>query len=49
MVGQDRRRDHGEDRYQLLGTRGLAVVPMNTGEFHDTGVETVDPWTTEPQ
>ena len=26
-------------------TRGLAVVTRNTGEFRNTGVETVDPWT----
>ena len=25
-------------------TRGLAVVTRNTGEFRNTGVETVDPW-----
>ena len=26
-------------------TRGLTVVTRNTGEFRNTGVETVDPWT----
>ena len=30
-------------------TRGLAVVTRSTGEFRNTGVETVDPWTAEPQ
>ena len=25
-------------------TRGLVVVTRNTGEFRNTGVETVDPW-----
>ncbi len=28
-------------------TRGLVVVARNTGEFRNTGVETVDPWLAE--
>lgn len=28
-------------------SRGLAVVTRNTGEFRNTGVETVNPWTVE--
>ena len=28
-------------------SRGLAVVTRNTGEFRNTGVEAVDPWTVE--
>ena len=30
-------------------SRGLAVVTRNTGEFRNTGVETVDPWTVAPR
>ena len=30
-------------------SRGLAVVTRNTGEFRNTGVETVDPWTAGPR
>ena len=29
-------------------TRGLTVLTRNTGEFRNTGVETVDPWTAAP-
>ena len=29
-------------------TRGLSVVTRNTGEFRNTGVETVDPWIAGP-
>ena len=28
-------------------SRGLAVVTRNTGEFRNTGVETVNPWTVD--
>lgn len=30
-------------------SRGLAVVTRNTGEFRNTGVTTVDPWTASPR
>ena len=42
--------DHVPDAFlaAAAATRGLAVVTRNTGEFHNTGVETVDPWTAEP-
>ena len=30
-------------------TRGLAVVTRNTGEFRNTGVETLDSWTAGPR
>lgn len=29
-------------------TRGLAIVTRNTGEFRNTGIRTVDPWTAGP-
>ncbi len=39
--------DHVPDAFLAASasTRGLAVVTRNTGEFRNTGVETVDPWT----
>ena len=43
--------DHVPDAF-LAGAaacRGIAIVTRNTGEFRNTGVETVDPWTVEPQ
>ena len=30
-------------------TRGLAVLTRNTGEFRNTGVETLDPWVAVPR
>ena len=38
--------DHVPDAFlaAAAATRGLAVVTRNTGEFRNTGVETVDPW-----
>ena len=43
--------DHVPDAFlaAAAATRGLAVVTRNTGEFRNTGVETVDPWATGPQ
>ena len=42
--------DHVPDAFlaAAAATRGLAVVTRNTGEFRNTGVETVDPWTAGP-
>ena len=39
--------DHVPDAFlaAAAATRGLAVVTRNTSEFCNTGVETVDPWT----
>ena len=39
--------DHVPDAFLAAAavTRGLAVVTRNTGEFRNTGVETVNPWT----
>ncbi|MDD9983399.1 MAG: PIN domain-containing protein [Gammaproteobacteria bacterium] len=39
--------DHVPDAFlaAAAATRGLAVVTRNTGEFRNTGVETVNPWT----
>ena len=43
----DRHNRHfGDDA--AAATRGLAIVTRNTGEFRNTGVETVDPWTAVP-
>ena len=38
--------DHVPDAFlaAAAASRGLAVVTRNTGEFRNTGVETVDPW-----
>ena len=43
--------DHVPDAFlaAAASTRGLTVVTRNTGEFRNTGVETVDPWTAGPQ
>ena len=43
--------DHVPDAFlaAAAATRGLAVVTRNTGEFRNTGVETVDPWTAGPR
>ena len=43
--------DHVPDAFlaAAAATRGLAVVTRNTGEFRNTGIETVDPWAAEPQ
>ncbi len=42
--------DHVPDAFlaAAAATRGLAIVTRNAGEFRNTGVETVDPWTTVP-
>ena len=56
-IMEDKRRrgealdDHVPDAFlaAAAATRGLAVVTRNTGEFRNTGVETVDPWTAGPQ
>ena len=42
--------DHVPDAFlaAAAATRGLAVMTRNTGEFRNTGVETVDPWTAGP-
>ncbi|MYE06838.1 MAG: hypothetical protein F4Y04_06420 [Chloroflexi bacterium] len=52
LLKEDNRRrgdaldDHVPDTFlaAAAATRGLAVVTRNTGEFRNTGVETVDPW-----
>ena len=52
-IMEDKRRrgealdDHVPDAFlaAAAATRGLAVVTRNTGEFRNTGVETVNPWT----
>ena len=52
-IMEDKRRrgealdDHVPDAFlaAAAATRGLAVVTRNTGEFRNTGVKTVDPWT----
>ena len=56
-IMEDKRRrgealdDHVPDAFlaAAAATRGLAVVTRNTGEFRNTGVETVDPWASGPQ
>ena len=56
-IMEDKRRrgealdDHVPDAFLVAAaaTRGLAIVTRNTGEFRNTGVETVDPWTARPQ
>jgi len=42
--------DHVPDAFlaAAAATRGLSVVTRNTGEFRNTGVRTVDPWTAGP-
>ena len=52
-IMEDKRRrgesldDHVPDAFlaAAAATRGLAIVTRNTGEFRNTRVETVDPWT----
>ena len=54
-IMEDRRRrgepldDHVPDAFlaAAAATRGLAIVTRNTGEFRNTGIETVDPWPAE--
>ena len=43
--------DHVPDAFlaAAAATRGLAVVTRNAGEFRNTGVKTVDPWTAGPR
>ena len=43
--------DHVPDAFLAAAatTRGLAIVTRNTGEFRNTGVETVDPWVAGPR
>ena len=43
--------DHVPDAFLAAAatTRGLTVVTRNTGEFRNTGVETVDPWRVVPR
>ena len=43
--------DHMPDAFlaAAAATRGLGIVTRNTGEFRNTGVETVDPWTARPR
>ena len=55
-IMEDKRRrgepldDHVPDAFLAAAatTRGLAIVTRNTGEFRNTGIETVDPWAAEP-
>ena len=57
QIMEDKRRrgealdDHVPDAFlaAAAATRGLAVVTRNTGEFRNTGVETVDPWVAGPR
>ena len=56
-IMEDKRRrgealdDHVPDAFlaAAAATRGLTVVTRNTGEFRNTGVETVNPWTAQLQ
>ena len=43
--------DHVPDAFlaAAAATRGLTVLTRNTGEFRNTGVETVDPSAAGPQ
>ena len=43
--------DHVPDAFlaAAAASRGLAVVTRNVGEFRNTGVTTVDPWTASPR
>ena len=42
--------DHVPDAlFAAAASRGLAVVTRNVGEFRNTGVTTVDPWTACPR
>ena len=56
-IMEDKRRrgepldDHVADAFlaAAAASRGLAVLTRNTGEFRDTGVAAVDPWTAGPR
>ena len=56
-IMEDKRRrgepldDHVPDAFlaAAAASRGLAVATRNTGEFRNTGVTTVDPWTATPR
>ncbi len=56
-IMEDKRRrgepldDHVPDAFlaAAAASRGLGVVTRNTGEFRNTGVEAVDPWTRRRQ
>ena len=43
--------DHLPDAFlaAAASTRGIGIVTRNTGDFRNTGVETVDPWAALPQ
>ena len=43
--------DHIPDAFlaAAAASRGLVVLTRNTGEFRNTGVESVDPWTAAPR
>ncbi len=53
LIMEDKRRrgdaldDHVPDAFSAaaVATRGLAVVTRNTGEFRNTGIEAINPWT----
>ena len=44
-----RPRDQIIDWSLAAPSRELAVVTRNTGEFRNTGVTTIDPWTARPR
>ena len=56
-IMEDKRRrgepldDHVPDAFlaAAAASRGLAVVTRNSGEFRNTGVTAVDPWTASPR
>ena len=43
--------DHVPDAFlaAAAASRGLAVITCNTGEFRNTGVKTINPWTGGPR
>ena len=43
--------DHVPDAFlaAAAASRSLAIVTRNSGEFRNTGVDTVDPWTAAPR
>ncbi len=57
QIMEDKRRrgealdDHVPDAFlaAAAATRGLAILTRNTGEFRNTGVVVVDPWTAVPR
>ena len=57
QIMEDKRRrgetldDHVPDAFlaAAAATRGLAILTRNTGEFRNTGVDVVDPWTAVPR